>query len=108
MGKAETLQRIKEAEAQIRTTREVAERDREKTLRAARGEALDLLETYREQAEARFREIVTAAETAVAAEREKILAATREEATRTIARGQANVDTAVDLVLVKFRGALRV
>ena len=44
MGKAETLQRIKEAEAQIRTTREAAERDHEKTLRAARGEALDLLD----------------------------------------------------------------
>ena len=108
MGKAETLQRIKETEAQIRTTREAAERDREKTLRAAREEALDLLETYREQAEARYRDSVTAAETAVATERAKILAAAREEATRTIGRGQANVYKAVDLVLAKFRGALHV
>jgi len=108
MGKAETLQRIREAEAQIRTTREAAERDHEKTLRAARGEALDLLETYREQAEARYRETLTAAETAVAADREKMLASAREEAMRTIGRGQANVDKAVDLVLAKFRGALHV
>ena len=108
MGKAETLQRIKETEAQIRTTREAAERDREKTLRNARGEALDLLETYRQQAEARYREILTAAETPVAAERDRMLAAAREEAARMTGRGKANVDRAVDLVLAKFRGAVRV
>ena len=108
MGKAETLQRIKETEAQIRTTREAAERDREKTLRNVRVEASDLLETYRQQAEARYREILTAAETVVAAEREKMLATAREEATRMTGRGKANVDRAVDLVLTKFRGAVRV
>jgi len=107
MGKAETLQRIKEAEAQIRTTKEEAEHERERALRSARGEALDLLDKYREQAEARYREILTAAEAAVAHERDRMLAAAREDAAQMVARGKANVDKAVDLVLAKFRGALR-
>lgn len=107
MGKAETLQRIKEAEAQIRTSKEAAEREREQALRAARKEALELVETFREQADARYREILLAAETEVAAERERLLAAAKEEAARMNARGKANVDRAVELVLGKFRGALR-
>jgi len=108
MSKAETLQRIKEAESQIRTAKEAAERERELALRNARREALDLIETFRAQAETRYREIVSAAESEVASEREKMLAAAREEAARTTARGKGNVDKAVDLVLAKFRGAIRV
>jgi len=107
MGKAETLLRIKDAEAQIRTTKDEAERERERALRSARREALELLDTHREQAEARYREVLTAAETAVAHERDRMLATAREEAARMTARGKANVDRAVDLVLAKFRGALR-
>lgn len=107
MGKAETLQRIKETEAQIRTAKAAAEQDRDRVLREARRETLDLLESLRNQAEARYREILTAAEGAVAAERERMLAAAREEAARVSARGKANVDKAVDLVLAKFRGAIR-
>jgi len=107
MGKAETLQRIKEAEVQIRSTKEEVERERERALRSARREALELLDKYREQAEARYREILMAAETAVAHERDRMLAAAREDAARMTARGKANVDKAVDLVLAKFRGALR-
>ncbi len=108
MSKAETLQRIKEAEAQNRTTKEAAERERESTLREARRASLDLVETFREQAEARYREILAAAEAGVASERDKMLAAAREEAARTSARGKANVDQAVELVLTKFRGVVRV
>jgi V/A-type H+-transporting ATPase subunit G/H len=108
MSKAETLQRIKDAEAQNRTTKEAAERERELALRNARREALDVLEKFREQAEARYREIVSAAEASVASERDKMLARAHEEAARTAARGKANVDKAVELVLAKFRGAVRV
>lgn len=107
MGKAETLLRIKEAEAQIRTAKTAAEQERERALRKARKEALDLLESYRNQAEERFREIVSAAEAAVAVERDRMLAAAREEAGRMSARGRANLDAAVRLVVEKFRGALR-
>ncbi|TLZ86440.1 MAG: hypothetical protein E6J92_03445 [Methanobacteriota archaeon] len=107
MSKAETLLRIKEAEAQNRTTKEAAERERELTLREARRAALDLVETFREQAEARYRDILAAAEAGVASERDKMLAVAREEAARISARGKANVDKAVELVLTRFRGALR-
>src|SRR5712691_5046728 len=107
MDKVETLQKIKHAESQIKTMREAAERERETALRDARRQALELLDQFREQAEARYREIVAAAETAVAAERERMLGAAREEAARMTARGKANVDKAVELVLAKFRGAIR-
>jgi len=108
MSKAETLQRIKHAEAQNRTTKEAAERERESSLREARRAALDLVETFRQQAEARYRDILTAAETGVVSERDKMLAAAQEEAARVSARGKANIDKAVELVLTKFRGAVRV
>jgi V/A-type H+-transporting ATPase subunit G/H len=107
MSKAETLQRIKEAEAQTRTAKEAAEREREITLRNARREALELLDTFRAQAEKRYAEVLAAAEAEVAIERDRMLAAAREEAGRIVARGRANVDEAVELVLSKFRGAVR-
>src|SRR5437879_12575914 len=98
MSKAETLLRIKEAEAQNRTTKEAAERERESTLREARRAALDLIETFREQAEARYRAILAAAETGVASERDNMLAAAPEGAARLQARGQAKIDRAVELL----------
>jgi vacuolar-type H+-ATPase subunit H len=107
MDKEETLKKIKQTESQIRAMREAAERERETALRDARREALELIDRFREQAETRYREIVAAAEGAVAAEREKMIAAAREEAARMGARGKANVDTGVELVLAKFRGAIR-
>ena len=106
MSKAETLQRIKEAEAQTRTAKQAAEREREITLRNARREALELLDTFRAQAEKRYAEVLAAAEAEVAIERDRMLAAAREEAGRIVARGRANVDAAVELVLSKFRGAI--
>jgi V/A-type H+-transporting ATPase subunit G/H len=108
MSKAETLQRIKAAEAQTRSAKEAAEREREIALRNARREALELLDTFRVQAEKRYAEILAAAEAEVATERDRMLAAAREEAARIAARGRANVDKAVELVLSKFRGAVRV
>ncbi len=107
MRKEETLQKIKQVEAQIRTMKEAAERERESTLRNARREALELTEQFQEQAEARYREIVSAAEAQIESEREKLLAAAREDAARMTGQGKANVDRAVDLVLGKFRGAIR-
>jgi V/A-type H+-transporting ATPase subunit G/H len=108
MGKEETLLKLKEAESQIRALKEAAERDREQALRTARKEALELREKMREQAETRYREIVKAAESALGAEREKIMAAGRAEAAKIAAMGRANVDRAVDHVLQKFKGALHV
>jgi V/A-type H+-transporting ATPase subunit G/H len=106
MSKAETLLKIKEAEAQNRAAKEAAEREREQVLRDARREALDLLDKLREQAEALYQEIVKAAESTVVSERDRMLAAARGEAERISARGRANVDKAVELVLGKFREAM--
>src|SRR5947208_2414358 len=61
MSKAETLLRIKEAEAQIRTVKEAAEREREQVLRVARREALELIDKARQEAEDRYREILASA-----------------------------------------------
>lgn len=107
MGKAETLQKIKAAEAQIRATKEAAAQEREVALRTARREALELLETFREQAETRYREILGATQAGVASDREKLLAAARAEAARMTARGKESLDHAVELVVEKFRGAIR-
>jgi len=106
MGKEETLLKLKEAESQIRAMKDTAEEERDQALRSARREALDLRESLREQAEARYREIVAAAESPLAAERERILGAGRTEAAKISARGKANVDRAVQHVLQKFKGAL--
>src|SRR5207244_11811155 len=91
MSKAETLLRIKEAEAQNRTTKEAAERERELTLREARRAAPDLVETFREQPEPRYRDISAAADAGVAAERDKMLAVARADAARSSARVKARV-----------------
>ena len=107
MGKEETLLKLKDAESQIRSMKEAAERDREAALRNARREALELLEKFREQADARYREILNDAERAVASERDKMLAAARAEAAQMSARGRESIDKAVDLVVGKFRGAIR-
>jgi len=107
MGKEETLLKLKEAESQIRSVKDAAEQEREQVLRNARREALELRERLREQAEARYREILAAAEGPLKAERERILAAGHSEAAKLTARGQANVERAANIVLEKFRGALR-
>ena len=107
MGKEETLLKLKEAESQIRSVKDAAEQEREQVLRNARREALELRERLREQAEARYREILVAAEGPLKADRERILAAGHSEAAKLIARGQANVERASNIVLEKFRGALR-
>jgi len=108
MGKEETLLKLKDSESQIRALKEAAERDREQALRIARREALELREKMRDQAEARYREILKGAESALAAERERIIAAGRAEAAKIAAMGRASVDRAVDHVLQKFKGALHV
>jgi len=108
MGKEETLLKLKDTEAQIRAAKEAAGKDRERVLREARREALEVRDRLRERAEARYREILAAADASVKKERDKTLAAGREEAARMAARGRANVDKAVELVVGKFEGTRHV
>jgi vacuolar-type H+-ATPase subunit H len=88
--------------------KEAADRDREAALRTARREALELREKIRAQAEARYREILDAAGSGLAAERDRIVASGRAEAAKVAALGRANIDRAVDHVLQKFRSAFHV
>src|SRR5437867_11134591 len=106
MGKEETLLKLKEAESQIRSVKDAAEQEREQVLRNARREALELRERLREQAEARYREILAAAEGPLKAERERILAAGHSEAAKLSASGKVNVERGAHMVPEKLSGSL--
>ena len=106
MNKAETLLEIKGAEAEIRTTKEAAEKERDVNAREARREALELQERLRREADERAAAILRDAEAALAKERDAILAKGRQQADALRAAGMANVDRAVEVVLTKFQGAL--
>ncbi len=106
MGKEETLQRIKEAEAEVRQSRGTALDQKESLLREARKEAFELRETLRAQAEKRQEEIMRAGDAVTAREKEAILAKGRQEAEALRAQAGSNIDRAVDRLIEKFKGAL--
>lgn len=106
MGKEETLLKIKAAEAEIHAMREDAERERDRILRDARREALELRDRLREEAEDRYRAVLAEGEKPVMVDQDRILAAGRAGADEVRNRGRANLDRAVDLVLRQFRGVL--
>ena len=105
MPKAETLQRIREAEAQVRTLRAQAEKDSERVVRGARGEALELREQMRKQSETRYDAVLKAAETEIEKQRKGILDAGAKDAAALKAKATANVGKATQLVLERFKGA---
>jgi len=106
LNKAETLLEIKRAEGEVRAMKEAAGREKERILRDARKEALELQEQLRGQAEESASAVLKKAEGQIAKEREAILAKGRQEAEALQAAGMANVDRAVEVVLTKFQGAL--
>jgi vacuolar-type H+-ATPase subunit H len=106
LGKAETLLEIKRAETEIRGMNEAAEREKERVLREARREALELQERLRLAAEEHAAAILRSAETDLAKDREAVLAKGRMEADAVRASGAKNVDRAVEVVLSRFQGAL--
>lgn len=106
MNKAETLEEIKRAEAEIREMKEAAARERDRIVRDARRESLELQERLRREADERAAAVVRAAEAEIARDRESVLAKGRREADALRAAGMANVERAVELVVAKFQGAL--
>lgn len=106
MGKEETLQRIKETEAEVRQSKQAALDEKERMLRDARKEAFDLRESLRLQAEKRQAEVLTAGDAATAREKEGILAQGQKEAEALRREAQSNIDRAVDHLVEKFKGAL--
>ena len=106
MKKEETLRRIKEAEDHIRRSKDEVLAEREKLLRAARRESLDLADALRAEAEDRGEAILKAAASAIAQEKEKLLDAGRKAAAVLRVHAEANVDRAVDRLIERFKGAL--
>ncbi len=106
MGKEETLQRIKETEAEVRRSRDAAQGQKDRILRDARKEAFELRETLRTEAEARQQVILTAGDAVTAREKEDILAEGRKEAEALRREAQVNIDRAVERLVEKFKGAL--
>jgi len=106
LNKAETLEEIKRAEAEIREMKEAAARERDRIVRDARRESLELQERLRREADERAASVVRAAEAEIARDRESVLAKGRREADALRSAGMANVERAVELVVAKFQGAL--
>lgn len=106
MKKEETLQRIKDAEGQVRGTKEAVLADRERILRDVRREAFELRESLRREAEKRHAEILRESGAATARETENIIVAGRKDAAALKAKAEANLDRAIDRLIEKFKGAL--
>jgi len=106
LNKAETLSEIKKTEGEIRTMKEAGSSERDRIVREARREALDLQERSRREADERGAAVLRKAEEEIAREREAILAKGRREAEALKAAGAKNVDASSDLVVRKFEGAL--
>jgi V/A-type H+/Na+-transporting ATPase subunit G/H len=106
MAKEETLQRIKDTEAEVRRAKGEALDEKEHTLRDARKEAFELRESLRSDAEKRQEAVFNAGDAATAREKQAILVQGQKEADALRHEAQANVDRAVDRLVEKFKGAL--
>jgi V/A-type H+-transporting ATPase subunit G/H len=106
MDKEETLHRIKSVEDEVRRAKQDAQGEREKVIRAARRESLDLRDALRAQAEKRAEQILRDADSAIAVEKERTLAEGRGQAAAMKAMAEANLDRAVERLLEKFKGAI--
>lgn len=106
MEKEETLQRIKDAEEQVRQAKTATLEEKERLLRDARKQGFELRESLRGRAEKRQDEILRASEASIAREKEALLAKGRQDAAALRAEAHANVERAVDRLIEKFKGAL--
>ncbi len=106
MNREETLQRIKEAEEQVRRAKATTLEEKERTLREARKEGFELRESLRGRAEKRQAEILAASEASIAREKDALLAKGGQEADALRSEALANMERAVDRLIEKFKGAL--
>lgn len=108
MKREETLERIRDAEAEVRDMKVAAERERDRILKAARREALELQDRLRSDAQRHYDNILEEASAAIEGERRVLLERGTKEAAGLRAAADANLDTAVEHLLARFRGALDV
>ncbi len=106
MNKEETLQRIKDAEEQVRRSKAATLDEKERMLRDARKEGFELRESLRGRAEKRQEEILRASDASIAREKDALLAKGRQDADALRSEAHANVERAVDRLIEKFKGAL--
>lgn len=105
MNKEETLHRIKSVEEEVRRSRDGAQAERERILRNARKEILELRDGLRAEAEKHGGAILREAETTIAIAKERILADGRREAATLRAMADSNMDRAVERLIERFKGA---
>ncbi len=106
MGRTETLQSIKEAEANALRMRREAEAERELVQKEARRKDLELQDALRKEGEERYNGVLTEARQIVSKERELILEKGRRDAKKVKDEGMRNFDVAVAWLVGKFKGAL--
>ncbi len=105
-SKLKTLDRIREVEREVYELKTQAGEERERILREAQREALDLEDDLRNQAEDAFRAILTPARERIEAKRQEVLAAGRREADAVKEAARTRVETAVQHLLRRFEEAV--
>ncbi len=106
MGRTETLQQIKEAEARVLAMKREAEAEKERILRESRRGELELQEGLRKEGEERYSKLIAEAKQVVTGEREAILEKGRRDAKKVKDEGMKNFEKAVERLVGKFKGAL--
>ncbi len=105
-GRLEALEKVREAERRVQEEKAQAEKEQERLLRLAKGEALTLREDLQGKAEERSQEILRKARTSIQKEREGILQQGQAEAARIRDEVKGKMGRAVDLLLQRFEEAV--
>jgi len=106
MGRVETLQRVKEAEAKVQEMKRQAEAERDRILKEARRAELELQDQLRREGEERYSKIVTEAKQAAAIEREAVLDQGRRDGAKVKEESTKNFEKAVAKLVERFQGAV--
>lgn len=103
----EALEKVREAERQVRELKAKAAEDKERHIRKAKGETLTLGEELRQEADDRYQSLLEAAAKTTGEERNVILEKGDAEAEKLRATAANRIDGAVELLLRRFEEAVR-
>lgn len=106
MRKEETLLKIREVEAESKRLREAAEKEKERILREARKQVIELSDQLRQEADEAYEEALRQAQERIEGEKERILEQARKQAAALTIEGQRSIGKAVELLASKFKGAV--
>lgn len=102
MKKAETLERIKDAEDRAKKMKSDALKEKEKIVREAKRESLFVLENMEKKAAELHKEKLSEVQADIDRERERLLQEGREEAEALKSQASTRVDEAVEFLMKKF------